>query len=122
MELAMTREKQFGEEEKMSRSREAQRECQKQLQSADGGSALQLFCLSALSQDVFSRKGTLQELQQEAMEAQEELTQAARARKIVEKLRDRDLERYKQRISQEEMKFLDDIAAGRFARMESQSH
>ncbi len=96
MELAMIREKQFGEEEKMSRSREAQRECQKQLQSKDGGSALQLSCLSALSQDVFSRKGTLQELQKEALEAQEELTKVSRSRKIVEKLRDRDFERYRQ--------------------------
>lgn len=122
MELAMIREKQFGEEEKMSRSREAQRECQKQLQSTDGGSALQLLCLSALSQDVFSRKGTVQELQEEVLEAQEELTKAARARKIVEKLRDRDFERYRQRVSKAEQKFLDDIAAGRFARMESQSH
>lgn len=121
MELAMIREKQFGEEEKMSRSREAQRECQKQLQSKDGGSALQLLCLSALSQDLFSRKGTLRELQAKTLKAQEELLEASRSRRIVEKLRDRDFERYRQRISQAEQKFLDDIAAGRFARMGSQS-
>ncbi len=122
MELATIREKQFGEEEKMSRSREAQRECQKQLQSGDGGSSLQLSCLSALSQDMFSRKGTLQELRKEVLEAQEELTKASRSRKIVEKLRDREFERYKQSVLKEEQKFLDDIATVRFIKMGSQTH
>jgi flagellar FliJ protein len=115
--LAMIREKQYGEEEKMSHLREVQRNCQESLQSEKGGTSLQLSCLDALSQEAFSRKKILQELQKEFSEAKEELMEVSKSRKIAEKLRDRELERHKQRILQEERKYLDEIAAGRFVRM-----
>lgn len=118
--LATIREKQYREEEKMSHLREAQRECQKQLQSKEGGTSLQLSCLNALSQKAFSRKKTLRELEVEALKAQEELLEASKSRKTLEKLRDRDVKRYKEYISREEQKYLDEIAAGRFIRMDSQ--
>ena len=106
----------------MSRLREAQRDCQEQLQGKDGGTSLQLLCLDALSQEAFSRKKILQELRREALAAQEELIEVSKSRKMVEKLRDRDLERYRQRMLQVERKDLDEIAAGRFIRMGTQPH
>ena len=105
----------------MSHLREAQRSCQGQLRSQDGGTAIQLSCLDALSHEAFSRKKILQTLDEEALKAQEELLEASKSRKIVEKLRDRDIERYKQHLMQEERKYLDEIATGRFIRMGSES-
>jgi len=105
----------------MSHLREAQRECQEQLQGKEGGTSLLLSCLNALSQKAFSRKKTLRELEAEALKAQEELLEASKSRKTLEKLRDRDFKRYKEHISREEQKYLDEIAAGRFIRMGSQS-
>lgn len=120
--LAMIREKQYGEEEKRSRLHEAQRDCQEQLKSENGGTSVQLLCLEALSRDAFSRKKILLELSKEALKAQEELMEAAKSRKIVEKLRDRDLERLRQHVLKAEQKQLDEIAAGRFIRMGTQPH
>ena len=120
--LAMIREKQYGEEEKMSRLHEAQRECQERLQGRDGGTSLQLSCLDALSQETFFRKKILQELQREALGAKDELIEASRSRKMVEKLRDREFERHRQHILQVERKHLDEIAAGRFIRMGARPH
>ena len=120
--LAMLREKQYREEEKLSRLHEAQRDCQERLQSKDGGTSLQLSCLDALSQETFSRKKILQEMQIEAVEAKEELMGASKSRKIVEKLRDRESERYRQHILQMERKDLDEIAAGLFIRIGTQPH
>ena len=121
IELAQIREKQYGEEEKMSRLREAQRSCQELLQIQEDGTALSLSCLDALSYEAFSRKKVLLKLEEEALKARTELLEASKSRKIVEKLRDRELERYQQRMLQAERKFLDEIAMGRFIRMVPES-
>ncbi len=121
IELALIREKQYGEVEKMSRLREAQISCQEQLQTQKGGTALSLSCLDALSYEVFSRKKLAQKLEEEALKAQEELLEASKSCKIVEKLRDRELERYRQRMLREERKYLDEIATGRYIRTGTQS-
>ncbi len=105
----------------MSHLREAQRSCQGHLQSQDGGTAIQLSCLDALSHEARSRKKILQTLDEEVLKAQEELLEASKSRKIVEKLRDRDIERYKQYLMQEERKYLDEIAAGRIIKIDSES-
>ena len=117
--LAIIREKQYGEEEKMSYLRHAQRECQHKLQGDEGGTSVQLLCLNALSQEAFSRKGILEELERQEMEAREALLEASRSRKIVEKLRDREQERQRQNMLKAERKYLDEIATGRFVRMNS---
>ena len=119
--LAEIKGKQYAEEEKMFRLHEAQRDCQKSLSSQDGTTSIQLSCLNALSHRAFSRKKVLQELQRHALEAQKELVEASRSRKMLEKLRDREFERYRQRILKAERNFLDEIAAGRFIRMTLQN-
>jgi flagellar protein FliJ len=119
--LAVIKGKQYEEEEKMFRLHEAQRDCQESLHSQDGGTSLQLSYLDALSQEAFSRKKILQELQSQALEAQEELMEASKSRKILEKLRDREFERYRQSVLKAERKDLDEIAAGRFVRMGPQN-
>lgn len=121
MALAQIREKQYKEEEKMSRLRESQRSCQELLQSQEGGTALSISCLDALSYESFSRKKGLLKLEEKALKATEELLEASKSRKIVEKLRDRELERYQQSMLQSERKFLDEIAMARFIRTGAES-
>ena len=121
MALAQIREKQYKEEEKMSRLRESQRSCQELLQSQEGGTALSISCLDALSYESFSRKKGLLKLEEMALKATEELLEASKSRKIVEKLRDRELERYQQSMLQSERKFLDEIAMARFIRTGAES-
>ena len=101
----------------MFRLHEAQRDCQESLRGQDGTTSIQLSCLNALSQEAFSRKKMLQELQQQVLKAQEELVETSRSRKVMEKLRDREFERQRQHILKAERNFLDEIAAGRFIRM-----
>lgn len=150
MVLAAIREKQYMEEGKLFRLREAQRSWNLELgakskeqkaqsrerraKSKVGRAASSLHkptggwlyalssmpyalsCLEALSQETSSQKETLRELQREALKAKEELLEASKSRKIVEKLRDRELERHRKHVLQQERKYLDEIAAGRFAR------
>lgn len=118
--LAMIREKQYKEQEKMSRLHEAQREYQNQLKGEEGSSAFQLSCLDALSQKAFSRKAVIRQLVSQEHTAREELLEASKSRKIAEKLRDRQLERHKQHILKTERKYLDELATGRFIRARSQ--
>jgi len=126
--LAMIEEKRYREQEKLFRLREAQRSHQKQLQHGQtkqdtglfqSGTAAHLSYLDALSQESLSRRKMLEELKRQALEAKEELLEASKARKIVEKLRDRELERDKQSVIKQERKQLDEIAAERFIRMSS---
>jgi flagellar FliJ protein len=119
--LAMIEEKQFRQREKLFHLREAQRDCQRQLQSKQGETSLQISCLEALSHESLSRRKQLQELQTEILKAREELVEASKSRKIVEKLRDRELKRYKESMLQSERKYLDEVAAIRFSRMNSPS-
>ena len=119
--LAMIEEKRFREEEKLFRLREAQRSYHSQLKNGQGEILQHLSCLEALAHESFSRREALQELLREVLEAKEQLLEASKARKIVEKLRDKEFERYKQHMLKQERKYLDEIATGRFIRMNSPS-
>ena len=119
--LAMIEEKQYRQEEKLFQLREAQRACQNQLHCEQGETSLHMAYLEALSQESFSRRKAIEEIQTEILEAKEELLEASKSRKIVEKLRDKERERHKQSILQEERKSLDEIAAVRFIRANSPS-
>jgi len=127
--LAMIEEKRYSEEEKLFRLREAQRSWSIELRAKSIEQRAEskklyalcpmpyaLSCLAALSQESFSRRKTLHELQRKILKAKEELLEASKSRKIVEKLRDRDLERLKQSILKQERRHLDEIATGRFIR------
>ena len=129
--LATIEEKRYREEEKLFRLQEAQRACQRQLQSrqaeqtsnlSHAGSSLHISCLEALSQESYIQKKTLLELSEKAQKAREELIEASKSRKIVEKLHNKELERYKQNILEQERKYLDEIAANRFVRNGLQSY
>jgi flagellar export protein FliJ len=121
--LALIKEKRYEQEEKLSQLRETQRAylnlgspSTRIPISGRPVPALHLSCLDALSQESFSRRKTLQELQRRALKVREELLEASRSREIVERLRDRQFERYKQYILQQERKYLDEIAASQFVR------
>lgn len=115
--LAMIKEKQYRGEEKLFHIQEAQRSYQKELQNTQGKMSLHLSYMDALSQDKFLQRKTLQELHGQALKATDELVEASKSRKTVEKLRDKEMERHKQYMIQQERKELDELAASRFVRM-----
>jgi len=119
--LALIKEKRYREEEKLFHTREAQRSYQKELQNTHGEASLYLPYLNSLSQNAFSQKRMLQDLQGQVLEATDELVEASKSRKTVEKLRDRERERYKQYLLEQERKYLDELAADRFIRLNSKS-
>ncbi len=119
--LAMIKGKQYREEEKLFHIQETQRSYQQQLQNTQGKTSLHLSYLDALSQDNFFQRKILQELHGQALKATDELVEASKSRKTVEKLRDKKMEQYKQYMIQQERKELDELAAGRFVRMNSAS-
>ena len=115
--LATIKEKQYKEKEKLFHTQESQRSRQKQLQDTQGKTSLHLSYLNALSQDVLAQKTALQELHSQVLKATDEVVEASKSRKTVEKLRDKRMEQYKQYMLQQERKYLDEIAAGRFIRL-----
>jgi len=119
--LAAIKEKQYKEEEKLFHLRETQRSYQKQLNSEQEATSLQVSRLEALSQESLSRRRNLQKLQIEMLKAKEELLEASRNRKMMEKLRDRELEKSKRNLLDQERKNLDEVAAVRHIRIESMS-
>ena len=120
--LAMIKEKQYREEEKLFHIQEAQRAYQQQLQNTQGKTSLHLSYMDALSQDKFFQRKTLQKLHGQALKATDELVEASKSRKTVEKLRDKEMEQHKQYMIQRERKELDEFTAGRFVRMNSASN
>ncbi len=96
--------------------REAQRANQRNFQENQGkfrNTALYLSQLEILSQKSLYQRKLLQELEKEAMKAKEELLEASKSRKTVEKLLHRERQQQMQSILKHERKFLDDIAAFR---------
>ncbi len=125
VELSIIKEKQYTEEGKLSHLREAQRSNQENLQEKQGefrNTALYLSQLEILSQKSLYQRRLLQELEKEAMEAKEELLEASRSRKMIEKLLDRERQQQMQSILKQERKFLDDIAALRSIANRQYSH
>ncbi len=124
VELSIIKEKQYTEEGKLSHLREAQRSNQENLQEKQGefrNTALYLSQLEILSQKSLYQRRLLQELEKEAMEAKEELLEASRSRKMIEKLLDRERQQQMQSMLKQERKSLDDIAASRSVRSRSYS-
>ena len=116
VELSIIREKQYIEEGKLYHLRETQRSNQRDFQENQGkfrNTALYLSQLEILSQESLYQRRLLQKLEKEAMKAKEELLEASRSRKTIEKLLDRERQKQMQSILKRERKFLDDIAAFR---------
>jgi flagellar FliJ protein len=125
VELSIIREKQYIEKGKLYHLREAQRSNQREFQENQGkfrNTALYLSQLEILSQKSLYQRRLLQELEKEAMKAKEELLEASKSRKTVEKLLDRERQQQMQSILKQEGKFLDDIAAFRSITNRQYSH
>ena len=114
--LAVIQEKRYREEEKLFRIRESQRVYYEKLQNGRGDTSLHLLSLDALSQESFFQRKILKELNSEILRARGDLLEASKSRKMMERLRDREMERYRQQMLKQERKYLDEVAAIRFAR------
>ena len=119
--LALIKEKRYREEEKLFHTREAQRAYQRELQDTQSEASFHLSYLNSLSQDTFSQKRMIQDLQGQILKATDDLVEASKSRKTIEKLRDREIERHKQYLLKQERKYLDELAADRFIRLNSKS-
>ena len=114
--LAVIQEKRYREEEKLFRIRESQRIYYEKLQSGQGDTSLHLLSMDALSQESFFQRKILKELDSEILRARRDLLEASKSRKIMERLRDREMERYRKQMLKQERKYLDEVAAIRFVR------
>jgi len=117
--LAVIKEKQYKEEEKLFHTQETQRAYQKQLQDTQDETPLHPLYLEALARDALAQRKTLQQINGQVLKATDEVIEASKSRKTVEKLRDKKMEQYRQYMLQQERKYLDEIAAGRFIRLNS---
>jgi len=113
---AIIEEKQYAQQEKLFGIREFQKLCQNKLMDTNGDSTLHLKCLANLSEEAIHDKKELQKLQEEALKAKEELIEASKSRKKIEKLNERQLTRYRKYLLQQERKNLDEIAANQYTR------
>ena len=113
--VAAVVEKQYREQEKLSHIMESQSWCHKHLKDGDGDVAFLLASLDSLSRGALTQKVLLRKLEEALLEAKGELSEASKSRKTVEKLREREFERYKKEALKQERKFLDEVATNRFA-------
>ncbi|MDQ1327745.1 MAG: flagellar protein FliJ [Candidatus Poribacteria bacterium] len=116
LELASLREKQFLEEEKLCEIRDAQRTLQRNFQDKSGKTKVYLLYLDDLSRQSIVQRKTISELSEKVIEARDNLVEASKSKKIIEKLRDQKYEQYRQYQVKQESKVLDEIATNRFSR------
>jgi flagellar FliJ protein len=115
IELASLREKQFREEEKLFKIRDAQRTMQSKLQEKKN----YLLYLDNLSQQSVIQRKVISELNNKVIEARDKLIEASRSKKIIEKLRDKKFKQYNQDLLKQENKVVNEIVTTRFARKDS---
>lgn len=116
IELAELREKQFKEEEKLSKIKDIQRSI---LKRSQGGNKIDdIAYLESLSNEYIYRKKILTNLANKITETQNRLMSASKARKILEKLKDRKMKEHKTFLINQENKLMDEMAGVRFIRAE----
>ena len=116
LELASLREKQFLEEEKLCEIRDTQRTLQRNFQDKNGKTKGYLLYLDDLSRQSIVQRKAISELSEKVIEARDNLVEASKSKKIIEKLRDQKYEQYRQYLVKQESKVLDDITTNRFSR------
>ena len=112
-ELASLREKELVEEEKLFDIREIQRISQKNLQGKMKG---HLLSLEELSRQSVIQRTILNDLNNEIAEKREQLIDTSKSRKIIEKLREKKFDEYKQSLNIQENKDIDETVTNRFLR------
>ncbi|WP_319409755.1 flagellar export protein FliJ [uncultured Desulfosarcina sp.] len=72
--------------------------------------------LKRLSDRLARQMTVVNEIKDQELKKQDELLEAMKKRQILEKLKDQDLERYRQMMLKKEMNFIDEIAVNQFVR------
>ena len=116
LELASLREKQFLEEEKLCEIRDTQRTLQRNFQDKNGKTKGYLLYLDDLSRQSIVQRKAISELSEKVIKARDNLIEASKSKKIIEKLRDQKYEQYRQYLVKQESKVLDEITTNRFSR------
>lgn len=116
IELASLREKQLLEEEKMFDIRESQRMLQNNLQNNSRNS---LLYLEELSRQSIIQRRILSELDKDITEKRNRLVDASKSRKIIEKLKEKKFDEYRQYLDIKENKAIDELITNRFLRKDS---
>ena len=115
VELESLREKEYAAKEKLFHLKSEKRWSQDQLEKNEKTS-LYLSYLDNLSQQSLYQSNLIKELGINIEKARQVLLDAAKSRKMVEKLLSREIKHYRQNMATQERKHLDEIATIRFAR------
>jgi flagellar FliJ protein len=115
-ELASLREKELVEEEKLFDIRKIQRISQKNLQGKVKG---HLLSLEELTRQSVVQRRILNDLNNEVTEKREQLIDLSKSRKIIEKLREKKFDEYKQSLNIQENKDIDETVTNRFLRKDN---
>ena len=71
-----------------------------------------------LSDQIKEKRGYLTRLENELEETRKELVQARRDKLAMEKLKEKDKEKYDEKVKQKEQEFLDEISSTRYSRQD----
>ena len=72
--------------------------------------------LQVLSDRIIEQAGVVEETEAQVVKVQDEMLEAVKKRKILEKLKEQGLERYRKSVLAQETKFIDEIAINQFVR------
>lgn len=112
IELASLREKEFKEKENLSRIKDMQRSMLKRFYEKNKMD--DIGYLELLSNEYIYRKKVLADLAEKITQTQKELISATKARKVLEKLKDRKIREFNNYLVQQENKFMDGVAIARY--------
>ncbi len=116
IELSELREKQFAEKEKLSRIKDTQKSILEKF--SVNNKMDDIVYLELLSNEYLYRKEVLADLDNKIAETQKRLISASKARKILEKLKERKIKEFNNYLIKQENKLMDEIAEVRFTRTE----
>lgn len=116
IELANLMAKEIKEREKLDGIREAQRLVQKELKAKKSGAYL--MYIDDLSRRSVDQKRAIHEINVEVVGKRDQVVEASKSRKTIEKVQDKRFEQYRQYLLKQESKALDEVATNRFSRKE----
>ncbi|MBD3182255.1 hypothetical protein GF312_08185 [Candidatus Poribacteria bacterium] len=114
--LAAVEEKLQKAKEELYYLRETQELCHESLNKTPEDARILLMCLNSSALRAFKQRKVIKNIDKEILDAKEELAEASKSRKIVEKLKDRHQQRLEKKFIKQERKYLDEVASIRYLR------
>ena len=119
IELTNLMDKELIENQRLDDIRESQRLAQKELQAHKGKSNAYMMYLDDLSKQSVIQKNVIKDVKDKVITKREQVVEASKTKKTIEKVQSKRLEQYNQFLLRQESKMLDEIATNRFTRKDS---